>query len=85
MKKRLLSLALALTLVMLMGQLPATVRAEEESAHDHTGWTAVTMGDAYIKLGEEEQTSNTLPAGNYYLDGDLTVALTVTGGRSACV
>lgn len=56
-----------------------------DSAHGDAGWTAVTMGTNYIKLGEEEQTSNTLSAGSYCLDGNLTVSLTVTGEVSLCL
>lgn len=72
-------LAPLLTVCLLLGLLPAGAMALDEPAHTHEGWTAVTMGDTYIKLGEEEQTSNTLPAGSYCLDDDLTVSLTVTG------
>lgn len=79
------ALAALLAVCILLGLLPMAALALDEAAHDHTGWTAVTMGESFIKLGEEEQTSNTLPAGSYYLDADLTAALTVTGEVSLCL
>lgn len=78
-------LAPLLTVCLLLGLLPAGAMALDEPAHTHEGWTAVTMGDTCIKLGGEEQTSNTLPAGSYCLDDDLTVSLTVTGEVSLCL
>lgn len=76
MKKRLLSSFLCLCMVLAL--LPATAFAlENETVHSHDGWTAVTMGESHIKLGEVEQTSDTLPAGDYYLDGDIAVPLTI--------
>lgn len=40
--------------------------------HDDT-WQAVSMGTTYIKIGDTEQKSNALTAGNYYLTGDLSL------------
>lgn len=78
-------LAPLLTVCLLMGLLPTAAWALDESAHSHDGRRAVTMGVSHIKLGEEEQAANTLPEGSYYLDGDLTVALTVEGTVSLCL
>ena len=86
MKKRMLSLALAL--VMLLSLLPTAAFALDGPAHSHDGWTAVTMDTedtSKINVGGEKQDSNTLPAGSYCLDEDLTVALTVTGEVSLCL
>lgn len=82
MKKRMLSLALVL--VMLLGLLPTAALAVDE-AHSHDGWTAVTMGGSYIKLDGEEQRSNTLPSGCYYLDADVNVTLIVDGSVDLCL
>lgn len=79
------ALAALLAVCILLGLLPMAALALDETVHDHTGWTAVTMGENFIKLGEEEQTANTLPAGSYYLDADLTAALTVTGEVNLCL
>lgn len=80
------TLAALLAACLLLGLLPATALAlEDEPAHSHDGWVAVTMGTSYIKLGEEEQTANTLPAGSYYLDADLTVSLKVEGLVDLCL
>lgn len=83
MKKRVLSVLLVLA--MALGLLPTAALALEEPAHDHTGWTAVTMGESCIKLGGEEQSSNTLHNGCYYLDADVNVSLIVTGEVSLCL
>lgn len=78
-------LAVLLTLGLLLGPLPTAALAVDEVAHSHDGWTAVTMGETYIKLGEHEQSSNTLTAGSYYLDGDISVPLSVIGEVNLCL
>lgn len=78
------ALAALLSVCMLLTLLPGLALAQEP-AHDHTGWVAVTMGETYIKLGDTEQTANTLPAGSYRLDADLTVALTISGAVDLCL
>lgn len=78
------ALAALLSACMLLGLLPGLALAQEP-AHGHTGWVAVTMGETYIKLGDTEQTANTLPAGSYRLDADLTVALTISGAVDLCL
>lgn len=86
MRKRIFSLTLLLALTMLLGLLPTAAFAlEAEPAHSHDGWTAVTMGESCIKLGGEEQSSNTLHNGCYYLDADVNVSLIVTGEVSLCL
>lgn len=72
MKRRWLSILLSVCMVITL--LPPMAVAAGAVEHSHEGWTAVTMGTTYVKFGENEQSSNTLTAGNYYLDGDLTLA-----------
>lgn len=79
------ALAAVLAACMLLTLLPMAVLAVDEVTHSHDGWVTVTMGTTHIKLGEEEQTSNTLPTGSYYLDGDISVPLTVTGEVNLCL
>lgn len=84
MKKRWLCIALAVCLIL--GMLSMAALAEE--AHDHTGWTAVAMNaddPTKINIDGEMVQSNALAAGNYYLAGDLTVALSVSGAVNLCL
>lgn len=78
-------LAVLLTLGLLLGLLPTAAFALDEPTHTHDSWVAVTMGTTYIKLGDTEQTSNALPAGSYYLDGDISVPLSVIGEVNLCL
>ena len=83
------TLAALLTVCLLLGLLPTAALALDEPAHDHTGWKAVTMDTedtSKISVGGVKQESNTLVNGNYYLDGDITVPLTVnTGTVNLCL
>lgn len=83
-------LAILLTLAMVVGMFPVTAFAAGETAGTHSshdGMTAVTMGTSYIKVGETEQASNTLPAGSYYLGNSFTLSgnLTIDGEVTLCL
>lgn len=81
------TLAAVLAACMLLGLLPGLAFAQEP-AHDHTGWTAVTMDTedtSKINVGGAKQEFNTLTDGSYYLDADLTVSLTVEGPVDLCL
>ena len=65
--------ALLLALCMVTTMLPVTAFAEEHS-HSGADWHSITMGEKYIKVDGVEQINNTLAAGNYRLDADISLA-----------